>query len=61
MTKSLKQLAAEYGIHTSTLRRWIRNAATELGFVHPFSGKLFTPQQVQKIYEVFGSPAEFDR
>ena len=59
MTKSLQQLAAEYGVHVNTFRRWIRNAADELGFIHPFGGRLFTPKQVERIYDTFGSPDDY--
>lgn len=52
---TLKQLADHYGIDKRTMHRWIDIAKDELGFSSPH-GRLFTPKQVEKIFDVIGSP-----
>jgi transposase-like protein len=51
--KTLNQLAAEYGVHVSTLRNWLKPIKEE---VYEGKRKLLLPRQYKKIYEFLGEP-----
>lgn len=51
--KTIGQLANEYQVSDSTMRKWLRTAK----LYKPFSeGTIYTPLEVKKIYEHFGTP-----
>ena len=50
MVKTKKEIANEYGISPSTLRRWLKKE----GICQ--SKKLLTPKEVKHIYKLFGRP-----
>ena len=51
--RSKKELAAQYGIDTATLRRWLKRIA-DLD-AKP-AQKILTPKQLLKIFEAIGEP-----
>ncbi len=51
--KTLTQLAAEYGVHVSTLRSWLKPIKKK---VYEGNRKLLLPRQYSKIYEFLGEP-----
>jgi transcriptional regulator with XRE-family HTH domain len=50
--KTQKQLAQEYGISVSTLRRWLKPIAKKLKITR----KLLRECQIKKIYEFLDEP-----
>ena len=50
--KTREQLAAEYGISTKTLKKWL---ARENFYV---KSRLFTPKEMVQIYEILGDRPE---
>ena len=51
--QNMKQLAAAYKVHPSTLKRWLlRLNIIEIGRRR----KIFTPAEVKEIYEKLGEP-----
>jgi len=50
--KSRQQIAAEYGICTKTLRRWIREKKLNI------KSGLLSPKDLDLIYQSFGNPNE---
>jgi transposase-like protein len=51
--KTLSQIAAEYGIHISTLRRWITPIREDLKLQNR---KLLLPWQIEMIYDYLKKP-----
>jgi hypothetical protein len=54
--KTLTQIAEEYGVHLTTLIRWIKPIKNE---VYEGKRKLLLPRQYKKIYKFLGEP-DFD-
>lgn len=51
MSKS--QLASAYGVGLDTFNSWIKPFQEE---IKEYRGKVYTPKQVQKIFELLGEP-----
>jgi transposase-like protein len=50
---NIKQLAALYGVHRSTMTRWLIPFRDKIG---KRTGNLFTPKQVRIIFDCLGEP-----
>ncbi len=51
--KTISVLANEYGVHISTMNKWLRIA----GLLKPKSeGRIYTPKEIKKIYDHLGDP-----
>lgn len=50
---SKKQIADMYKISVKVLRKWLSPAIANIG---PYNGKLYTPKQVQAIFDHLGEP-----
>lgn len=48
-----KQLATIYEVCTRTLNRWLSPHGAAIG---PLSGRLYTPAQIAKIFDILGPP-----
>jgi hypothetical protein len=51
--KTLTQIAEEYGVHLTTLIRWLKPIKDD---VYEGNRKLLLPKQYRKIYEFLGEP-----
>ncbi len=53
--RTLKELAAAYGVSTKTMRKWIV-ACPAIAFTKPLTGYYYSILQVQQIVEALGEP-----
>jgi transposase-like protein len=53
LAKTVQQLADEYGISCTTMRRWLKKIEQHTG---PRIGYIYNPRQVKIIYERLGEP-----
>ena len=55
--KTIKQLAAEYGVNRKTFVEWLK----AYGLYNLKRGYLFMPSGVLEIYAVLGKPLEYEQ
>ena len=51
-TATISQLAAAYGVHPDTMKKWLRIA----GIKHNPKRRLYTASEIQKIIQELGPP-----
>lgn len=51
------ELANLYGVHTKTLMKWLKEIPD---FKNRVNGRIFTPKQVEKIFNHLGNPISND-
>lgn len=56
---TISKLARRYNVSRKTMSKWLNALPDSIG--HPVKGYLFSPDQVQAIYNKFEQPGEFKR
>lgn len=68
-TKSLKELALDYGVHPNTLRTWLhrtfpswytprKNNISKMSAVKRQNKRTYNPKEILLIYDYFGTPTK---